>query len=59
MATIPFYGWVVFNKTRKTMVLEDDTEAFVWDSQEAAREHMREGHDDEPRYVQISFVNPE
>lgn len=59
MAAIPFYGWVVFNKKRKTLVLEDDTEAFVWDSQGAAQEHVREGEDDELRYVQISFVNPD
>lgn len=54
-----FYGWVVFNKKRRSVVLDHDTEAFVWDSQEAAEAHKREdeGADDELRYVQIYFVD--
>lgn len=51
----PFFGYVIYNKKRNSVVVDHDTAAFVWDDQAMAEEHMREGEDDEPRYVEIVF----
>jgi hypothetical protein len=49
----PFFGYVIYNKKRESVVLDTDTTAFVWDDQAIAEDHMREGEDDEVIYVRI------
>lgn len=52
----PFFGYVIWNKKRNALVIDHDTTAFVWDDQTLAEDHMRDGEDDEVRYVQITFT---
>ena len=55
-----FMGWAVWNKDRQTMVFPDgglDSTAFVWDEEEEAREHCRDGYGDEPIRVRVTIVD--
>lgn len=54
----PFFGWIVWNDQRKTMVVDHDTQAFVWDDESSASEHVRDDvPGDEPRRIQIMFLD--
>lgn len=57
MSEGPFFGYVVWNAKRKSVVIDHDSTAFVWDDQALAEDHMRHGEADEVRYVEIKFTN--
>jgi hypothetical protein len=52
----PFDGYVVLNTRRKAVVFGGDDREFVWDDQDIAEEHMREGEADEVRRVRVTVL---
>lgn len=56
--TGPFYGYVVWNPKRGTIVVDYDTNAMVWDSDSEAAQHMRDDAvGDEVRRVLLQFLD--
>ncbi len=55
--TGPFFGYVVWNPKRGTIVVDHDSDAIVWDTDSEAAQHMRDDAlGDEVRRVQLQFL---
>lgn len=53
----PFIGYAVLNTERGGLVINDDgDQAFVWDDQGEAEDHMREDEADEVRRVRVTIL---
>lgn len=55
----PFFGFVVWNPKRGTIVVDHDSDAIAWDTDSEALQHVRDDVvGDEVRRVELSFLNP-
>jgi hypothetical protein len=51
----PFDGWAVLNTARKGLVLAEG-DAFAWDQNDSAEEHVREGEADVVRRARVTIL---